>query len=89
MDFKKCKRCGCFFSSPEQVCPNCEPKDNFEMSKLRNYIEDGNITSSLNGISNSTGISIKNLSRYLEQDEFIKINSMLNNSDSGNLGISI
>ena len=84
MEFKKCRRCGCFFTSPEQVCPSCTPKDQFEMSKLRGYIQEGNITSSLTNLANSTGISLKNLNRYLENNEFSNINSMFN-KEIGNL----
>ena len=34
MQFNKCSRCGCFFVSNGDVCPNCAPKDNFEMNKF-------------------------------------------------------
>ena len=35
MEFKKCNRCGCFFVSEHNVCEHCNPKDTFELSKLR------------------------------------------------------
>ena len=38
MNCKKCKRCGCFFVSDNEVCSKCEPKDNIELAKLRNYL---------------------------------------------------
>ena len=31
MNFNKCERCGCFFVTDQNVCPKCEPKENFEM----------------------------------------------------------
>ena len=34
MQFNKCSRCGCFFVNSGDVCPNCAPKDNFEMNKF-------------------------------------------------------
>ena len=27
MELKKCVRCGCFFNTKEDVCPNCKTKD--------------------------------------------------------------
>lgn len=78
MEFKKCDRCGCFFLSDSNVCYNCSPKDSFEMSKLRNYLESENYSNSIDSISVDTGISVKNLNRYFENKEFSKISSKLN-----------
>lgn len=78
MEFKKCKRCGCFFMSNDEVCPNCQPKDMYEMSKLRNYFENENCSNILNSIASDTGISIKNLNRYLNNAEFSNISNRLN-----------
>lgn len=78
MEFKKCGRCGCFFLSDSDVCYNCTPKDNFEMSKLKNYLESENYSNSIDSISVDTGISVKNLNRYFENKEFSKISSKLN-----------
>ncbi len=71
MQFNKCSRCGCFFVSTGDVCPNCKPKDEIEMNKLRNFLEDSNMNCSLESISYNTGISTKNLNRYFTNDSFI------------------
>ena len=78
MEFKKCKRCGCFFLSESNVCENCVPKDSFEMSNLKNYLEGENYLDSINSISVDTGISVKNLNRFFEDKEFSKFSSKLN-----------
>lgn len=78
MEFKKCDRCGCFFLSDSNVCYNCTPKDSFEMSKLKNYLESENYSNSIDSISVDTGISVKNLNRYLENEDFYKLSSKLN-----------
>ena len=39
MEFKKCERCGCFFTSTGDTCINCSPKDRLEISKLKNFLE--------------------------------------------------
>ena len=43
MDCKRCKRCGCFFVSNNDVCPKCELKDNNEIVKLRNYLDNNEV----------------------------------------------
>ena len=78
MEFKKCERCGCFFVSDSNVCENCNPKDTFELSKLRNYFEGEIQANSIDSIAVDTGISVKNLNRYLENEEFSNISSKLN-----------
>ena len=71
MQFNKCSRCGCFFVNSDDVCPNCKPKDNFEMNKLKSFLEDSNNYKNIENISYNTGISIKNLNRYFSKDDFI------------------
>lgn len=75
MEFKKCDRCGCFFSSNDNVCHNCLTKERFEMLKFKTYIEENNISNinSLNELSVGTGISGKTLNRFLSQDDFSDI----------------
>lgn len=73
MELKKCNRCGCFYISENAVCSNCEPKDNLEISKLNNYIENNGTNYSLDELSVSTGVSLKNLNRFINNKE-ININ---------------
>lgn len=87
MEFKKCDRCGCFFLSNSNVCYNCSPKDSFEMSKLKNYLESENYSNSIDSISVDTGISVKNLNRYFENKEFSKISSKLNIGTNVNINL--
>ncbi len=68
MDLKRCNRCGCFYASDTNVCCNCQPKDNLEIAKLNNYIEKYGNNYSLDEISISTGISLKNLNRYINDN---------------------
>lgn len=75
MDFKKCARCGCFFLSDEEVCPKCLPKDKSDISKLTNYINDNNITNcTIANLSRNTGITLKNIGRFLDSNVIPKIN---------------
>ena len=80
MEFKKCDRCGCFFTSNDNVCYNCLTKERFEMSKFKTYIEENNICdiNSLNELSIETGLSGKTLNRFLSQDDFSSLASQIN-----------
>lgn len=80
MDFRKCERCGCFFTSNDNVCFNCLTKDRFEMSKFKSFVEENNVSniSSLTDLSAQTGISSKNLNRFLGYEDFNDIAKEIN-----------
>ena len=78
MEFKRCERCGSFYLSESNICENCSPKDSFELSKLRNYFEGDIQANSIDSIAIDTGISVKNLNRYLGNEEFSEISNKLN-----------
>ncbi len=67
MEFKKCERCGAFFVTEGEICQNCTPKDRLDMIKFQDYIEE-TLDNSANSISINTGISLKNVNRYLTQN---------------------
>ena len=56
MNLNKCCRCGCFYSSEGNVCPNCQPKDFNEIAKLKNYFDVNSNFDSIECISANTGI---------------------------------
>lgn len=67
MEFKKCLRCGSFFLSDSDVCPKCLPKDESEIAKINNYINDNNILNcSVSSLSVNTGVSLRNINRFLD-----------------------
>ena len=69
MEVVRCSRCGAFYTNGGYVCPKCEDKDNFELSEFKNYVENNGIElKSLDQVSISTGISEKNLNRFLNCD---------------------
>ena len=72
MEFKKCPRCGSFFHSDMEVCQKCQNNENLDIEKLKNYFEEnsGNSEYTLQDISVQTGISSRNLNRYMISDEF-------------------
>lgn len=80
MDFKRCSRCGNFYVSEGNVCPKCSTKDGFEFSTFKSYIaENGFEENSINTISSATGISVKNLNRFLGYEEFKSYQNEINN----------
>ena len=65
MKFNKCSRCGNFFISNNDVCPKCETKDSLEFQTFKTYIEENGVTDNLDILSTETGISVKNLNRFI------------------------
>lgn len=69
MEVVRCSRCGAFYTNGGYVCPKCTNKDNFELSTFKNFVEQNGVEiHSLNQVSISTGISEKNLNRFLDYD---------------------
>lgn len=66
MEFNKCSRCGNFFISNNDVCPKCQTKDSLEFQTFKTYIEEKGITDNLDILSTETGISVKNLNRFID-----------------------
>ena len=75
MELNKCTRCGCFYVSSNDVCPTCEQKDVAEIDKLKNFLEDSEF-SSIDDISYQTGITVKNLNRFLKLNDFKKLKNL-------------
>lgn len=65
MEFNKCSRCGNFYISNDDVCPKCKPKDTLEFETFKSYIDENGLNNNLDFLSNQTGISVKNINRYL------------------------
>ncbi len=81
MEFKKCDRCGAFFASNNNVCYDCIAKEKAEFAKFKNYLSEANIDNinSLNDLSVETGISGKNLNRFLNNyDTFSDVINQIN-----------
>lgn len=89
MELNKCKRCGAFFVSGSNVCPNCEIKDNAEIYKLKNFLSENECPNSIETLSCDTGISVKNLNRFLEQKDFSEITSQLEIDMSSNTNMEL
>lgn len=86
MEFRKCSRCGSFYVTDGYVCPKCSVKDNLEFSTFKNYIKENGIQDNLDIISGETGISIKNINRFLGYDDITKI--VNNSSENNNIAIN-
>ncbi|MCI8361885.1 MAG: hypothetical protein HFJ41_01815 [Clostridia bacterium] len=69
MELNKCSRCGAFYTTSNNVCPNCVPKDNCDQLNLKNFLAENEMPESIEALSANTGISVKNLNRYLTNDD--------------------
>lgn len=71
MELKRCARCGKFYSTDVEVCQECEKKDYADLSKLKGFFADYYVTGvTKSEITAHTGISARNLNRYLGYEEF-------------------
>lgn len=71
MELKRCARCGRFYASDVEVCQECEKKDFADLSKLKGFFADNYVSGvTKTEISAHTGISARNLNRYLGYEEF-------------------
>lgn len=64
MELNKCSRCGAFHTNSGDVCPKCANIDNLELSTFKRYIA-SNGFSSIDTIATETGITQKNVNRFL------------------------
>ena len=55
----------------DDVCPNCQTKDESEIYELKNFLSENPI-SSLESLSSQTGISVTNLNRHLQNKDFTR-----------------
>ena len=69
MEVKRCSRCGAFYTNQGNVCPKCTCKDNLELSQFKNFVEEYGVEiTSLSQIAKQTGISERNLNRFLNYE---------------------
>jgi hypothetical protein len=72
MEIKRCARCGGFFETINEVCNGCIAKDNKDLGKLKNYLSYNYVagTDTKKDVAANTGITMKNLNRFLSAEEF-------------------
>ncbi|MCI9064079.1 MAG: hypothetical protein HFJ17_05710 [Clostridia bacterium] len=69
MEVVRCSRCGAFYTNGGYVCSKCATKDSLELSTFKNFVEENGLEiNSLSQISSQTGISEKNLNRFLDYE---------------------
>ena len=74
MEFKKCIRCGCFFTSNDNICYNCESKDKLDLAKLNSVIDDNITFNSIQDLSIASGVNINNLNRFIKNNQIPNLN---------------
>lgn len=89
MELKRCKRCGAFFASSHMVCPQCEEKDKADINKLKSFLAQADVPTSLESLSCETGIAINDLNRFMKSDELYSFSQTLVKSEKGNISIQL
>ena len=85
MEFNKCSRCGSFYVSQGNVCPKCQSKDTLEFSTFKTYIKENGFAKNIEEISGATGISIKNINRFLGYEGFENYADKLGNINTNKI----
>ena len=68
MEFKRCSRCGAFFSyGDNEVCYDCVSKDKIDIAKINSVLENSAITSAQE-LSINSGVKLDNINRYIENN---------------------
>ena len=71
MEIKRCVRCGCLYTTENEVCNECLIKDNAEVAKLRGVLNEGlEAGTTKQDLAIKAGITARNLDRYLKNEEF-------------------
>lgn len=66
MEINRCSRCGNFFATTGDVCPNCIAKDTLEQATFKNYLTTHSIQETpISTMSFETGITQNNLTRFI------------------------
>lgn len=68
MDFKKCNRCGNFFTSVNDICYECEIKDRADIAKLNNILINNSGINSINELSANSGVNPSNINRFIDNN---------------------
>lgn len=89
MKFNKCVRCGSFFASSDNICPNCKHKDQVDMLSIRDYLANNELPQNIEMLSSQSGVSVKNINRYLQSKEFSDIKDSFFNANPSNIGTSL
>ncbi|MGN1326784.1 MAG: hypothetical protein ACI4VQ_01695 [Clostridia bacterium] len=69
MNLNKCERCGCFFVSANSVCPQCISKDENDINQLKTFLTESDNSVNIQSLACGTGISLKNVNRFLQNKE--------------------
>ena len=79
MEVNRCARCGAFYTNGGYVCPKCTAKDNVELAAFKDFVEENGLeVNSLSQISSQTGISEKNINRFLNYEGLEGYNKLFN-----------
>ena len=91
MNLNKCERCGCFFTSKNLVCPNCQAKDENDINQLTNFLNEPDNEVTVEGLADATGVSLKNVNRFLKDKNLYSTftNLGLNSGNNNNINMSL
>ena len=76
MVLKKCRNCGAFISSDEEVCSSCANNYDYNKTILKGYFDNGVGNDSISAISSTTGVSPSLIQKYMIDNNYIDANGL-------------
>lgn len=71
MEIKKCKKCGSFIMSDNNICTSCMKETAYENTVLKNYFDENNSFDSIPSISAVTGIAPDVIQNYMKTNNYM------------------
>lgn len=89
MNLKKCARCGSFYNSDDNVCPNCKTKDEKDKLSLKSYFTNNDMPDNVEQLSLGSGVYPKNINRLIKSKEFSNEQTTFESMTQNNLSIEL
>lgn len=71
MEIRKCKKCGAFIMSDNEICTSCSKETAYENTVLKNYFDENISFDSIPSISAVTGIAPNVIQNYMKTNNEI------------------
>ena len=70
MEIKKCKKCGAFIMSDNDVCESCAKELAYQNTVLKNYFDENISFDSISSISSVTGVDSATIQNYMKSNNY-------------------
>ena len=71
MEVRKCRKCGAFIMSENDLCASCAKELAYANTVLKNYFDENVSFDSIPSISAITGVAPEMIQNYMEENHYI------------------